>query len=56
MTVHPSLEINSESLLIVPLSAMGNTMSKPLCMSIASQAFVLENVAGVAMELVFDLL
>lgn len=55
-TVHPSMEINTVPLLIVPVSAMCNTMSQPLCMLNASLAFVLENVAGVAMELVFDLL
>lgn len=47
---------NTRLLLIVPVSAMRNTMSQSPRMLNASQAFVLANVAGVAMELVFDLL
>lgn len=54
--MHPSLEINTGPPLIVPASAVRNAVSQPLHMLNASQASVLENVTGVAMELVFDLL
>lgn len=54
--MYTSPEINTGPLLIVHVSAMRNAMSQPPCILNAFQVFVLENVAEVAMEPVFDLL